>query len=153
MCSNIKREEYKENSRAEPLLGLLSRGAASAGAAVSLRNRQCHAPLRQLPERGVAPAAARRGPAASGPSPRWRWPGGCGGRRRGRAQEAPSCERRGGPAGARSELHRSPPRRSAVLQPAAVSPPAPAAEVSWWPGQGEQETPGPLQQGPLPQKP
>lgn len=148
MCSNIKREEYKENPRAGPLLGLLSRGAASAGVvAVSLRNGQCHAPGRQSPARSVAPAAAP--PAlARHPAGGVRGAAGAGGEAGRRRPQAAS----GGaaplvPAPNRAAPLCAAPRRSAVLQPAAVGPPAPAAGVSWWPGQEEQERQDPSSQG------
>lgn len=70
MCSNIRREEYKELSMAEPLLILGARRAASTGVLLSLTNR------RDSDGRG---ASRRRRPEGGGGGPRWeRGSGGAG---------------------------------------------------------------------------
>lgn len=104
MCSNIKREEYKEKSMAEPLLTLLTRRATS--------NRAGGVPEKQrVPRSHRVTGAVRRVPAGPGPSPcrglRGRAAGpGAGGPRWER------WERRGGSPGGRCAPHRTSPLRA-----------------------------------------
>lgn len=129
MCSNIRREGYKEISMAEPLLSSGTRRAASAGVLLSLTDRRCHGAVSasQRQARSVAPAAA---PAAAARGQR--------GRRAARAAPGASGERRGGPcAPLRSSPHLtaphltaphlSAPHRSAALRrsPTCCCPPRP----------------------------
>lgn len=136
MCSNIRREEYKEISMAEPLLSLGARRAASTGVLLSLSNRRSHEAItaRQRQSRSVAPAAA---PAAAARGLRGRAGG-------------PRCEQGSGGA---APAYSPAPLPPAAPQPAAARPGHGAESPSGGPGPEGQECQDPSFQGRPPLEP